>query len=70
MPDDDQAVDERVIDPSHTSDDGKAAVPNYSSSVLSRFELRRMALEPPLDLSWEDEEAGGKADVERRTAGW
>jgi hypothetical protein len=65
-----EEIDERVIDPSLTSDEEKAALRLYSYSFLSRFELWRIALERLLDFSAKDEEAAGKSGVQRRTASW
>lgn len=48
-------IEERVIGPSPLSDEEKAALRLYSWSFLSRFELRRMALERLFDLSTQDQ---------------
>ena len=57
-----------MIDPSLTSDEEKAALRLYSYSFLSRFELRRMALERLLDLSWKHEEEAGTSGAEQHGA--
>lgn len=44
-----------MIGPSPLSDEEKAALRLYSWSFLSRFELRRMALERLFDLSTQDQ---------------
>jgi hypothetical protein len=49
-----EEINERVIDTSPVSDEVKAALRLYSWSFLSRFELRRMALDRLLNLSWEE----------------
>ena len=38
-------IDERVIDPSRITDEEKAALRLFAWSFVSRFELRRMALD-------------------------
>jgi hypothetical protein len=53
-----EEIDERVIDTSPVSDEEKAALQLYSWSFLSRFELRRMALDRLRNLSWKDEDEG------------
>jgi len=51
-----EEINERVIDTSPVSDEEKSALRLYSWSFLSRFELRRMALDQLQDLSRKDED--------------
>jgi hypothetical protein len=56
-----------VIDTSLASDEEKAALRLFAWSFLSRFELRRMALERLRDLSLEDEDPANRPVSEEWT---
>jgi hypothetical protein len=57
-----------VIDTSLVSEEEKAALRLFACSFLSRFELRRMALDRLLDLSLESDDQASRRVPEDRTA--